>query len=169
MYKSWKKILIIHWRRLMIKNWIKRGEEPCAWFSIMHGQKNPKNVNHEELCLFEYTVTERITWLSAKCCQGQWFNIKYWRTWQVASKYRRQNAVPSVDISGGPSYVPSYVPSVNTYRAPSEQQIGALQEERWTTHEQVKALENIIAPVEIKVYEAAHLWELVVFACWRLM
>ena len=49
---------------------------------------------------------------------------------------------------------------MNPYRALSEQQVGSIQEERWTTIEQVKDLENIIASGEIKVYEAAHLWEL---------
>ena len=54
-------------------------------------------------------------------------------------------------------------------RAPSEQHVGALQEERWATLEQVKALKNIIASGEIKLDESAQLQELVVFACWRLM
>ena len=40
-----------------------------------------------------------------------------------------------------------------------QQQVGALQEERQTTFEQVKALENIIASGEIKVDEAAQLRE----------
>ena len=82
---------------------------------------------------------------------------------------RRKNAVPSVYPSDNPSSVSSYVPSVNTYRAPSEQQIRAIQEERRTTLEQVKALENIIASGKIKVDEASQLQELVLFACWRLM
>ena len=44
---------------------------------------------------------------------------------------------PPYDTSGDPSTVPSYVQSVNTYRAPSEQQVGDLQEEIRTTLEQV--------------------------------
>ena len=66
--------------------------------------------------------------------------------------------VPSVDLY--PSYVPSYVPSVNRSRDPSEQQVGALQEKRWTTFEQVKPLENIISSREIKADEADLLWKL---------
>ena len=48
------------------------------------------------------------------------------------------------DPSKYPISVQSYVPSVNPYRAPSEQHVGYLQEERRTMIEQVKALENII-------------------------
>ena len=43
-----------------------------------------------------------------------------------------------------PNYVPSYVPSVNALRAPSEQQVWDIQEEMRTTLEQVKYLEDII-------------------------
>ena len=43
-----------------------------------------------------------------------------------------------------PIYITSYVPSVVPSRDPSEQQVGALREERRTTLEQVKSLENII-------------------------
>ena len=35
--------------------------------------------------------------------------------------------VPSVDPSGDTISLPSYVPSVNPYKAPSEQQVRALQ------------------------------------------
>ena len=56
-----------------------------------------------------------------------------------------QNAVPPVDTSGDTISVPSYVLSVNLYRSPSEQNIGAIQEERWKKIEQVEALENNIA------------------------
>ena len=44
-----------------------------------------------------------------------------------------------------PRSIPSYVTSVNPYRVPSKQQTGALQEERRTTIEQVRTMENIIA------------------------
>ena len=71
------------------------------------------------------------------------------------NKSRFPPVVPSVDTSVDPSYVPSYVPSLNTYRDPSEQQVEDLQEEIPTTLEQVKALEDIIASVEIKVDEAS--------------
>ena len=74
------------------------------------------------------------------------------------SNSRRQNVVPSVD----PRSAPSYILGVNPYRAPSEQQFGSLQQERRTTLEQVKSLENIIASGDIKVYEATQLKELVV-------
>ena len=46
---------------------------------------------------------------------------------------------------------------VNPYRAPNEQYIVDLQEESWTTLEQVKSLENIIASQDIKVDEAYQL------------
>ena len=59
-----------------------------------------------------------------------------------------------------PSSLSSYVPSVNPSRAPSEQQVGALQEERRATLEQVKALENIIVQREIKVDESDQLQKL---------
>ena len=49
---------------------------------------------------------------------------------------------------------------MNTSRAPSEKQVGDIQEERRKTLEQVKALKNIITAGEIKVYEAAQLWYL---------
>ena len=45
---------------------------------------------------------------------------------------------PSDDTSVYPSSIPSYLTSVNPYRAPSEKQVGALQEEIWTKIEQVK-------------------------------
>ena len=48
-------------------------------------------------------------------------------------------------LSKYPSSEPSYAPIVNSYRAPGEEQFGALQEERRATIEQVKSLENIIA------------------------
>ena len=73
--------------------------------------------------------------------------------------------VPSVDPSSDPSSVTAYVPSVNLSIAPSEEQFRAIQEERWATLEQVKALENIIESGEIKVDESAQLQYLVVFAC----
>ena len=46
---------------------------------------------------------------------------------------------------------------MNPYRSPNEQQVGALKEERRTSLEQVKALENIIASGEIRVDEAYQL------------
>ena len=46
---------------------------------------------------------------------------------------------------------------MSPYRAQSEQQVGSLREERRTTLEQVKSLENIIASGEIKVHEADQL------------
>ena len=58
---------------------------------------------------------------------------------------------------------------MNPSRAPSEQQVGALQEENQKTLEQVKVLENIIVSGEIKAYEAVQLQELVVFVCCRIM
>ena len=68
--------------------------------------------------------------------------------------------VPSVDPCVDPRSVPSYVPGVNLSRSPSEQYFRALQGERRTALEQVKALENIIASGDIKVYEADQLQEL---------
>ena len=44
---------------------------------------------------------------------------------------------------------------MNPYRAPSEQHVGDLQEERRKTLEQVKSLENIIASGEIKQFQKA--------------
>ena len=52
--------------------------------------------------------------------------------------------ITSVYPYGDPISVPSYLPILNPYRAPSEQQVEALQEERRKTIEQVKSLENII-------------------------
>ena len=49
--------------------------------------------------------------------------------------------VTSVDPPGDTISVTKYVPSVNPYRAQSEKQVGALQEEMRTTLEQVKDLE----------------------------
>ena len=65
--------------------------------------------------------------------------------------------VNSIDPYVDPSSVPSYLPSVNPYRDPSEQKVGAIQEERWETLEQVKSLENIISSGDIKVDEFAQL------------
>ena len=62
-----------------------------------------------------------------------------------------------MDPSGDPRHSTLYVPSLNPSRAPNEQPVGDLQEERLTTLEQAKALENIITPGEIKIYEAAQL------------
>ena len=53
-------------------------------------KNNPKTSNPEYLSPFEYSVTERITRQISEFCQGQWYNINYWRTWQVVSYYRRQ-------------------------------------------------------------------------------
>ena len=53
---------------------------------------------------------------------------------------------------------------MNLYIYPNEQQVGALQEERRTTLEQVEALEHTIALGYIKVDEASQLRELVLFA-----
>ena len=76
--------------------------------------------------------------------------------------------VPSVDPFVDTRSVPSYVPSVNPPKFLSEEHLGDLQEERRETLEPVKSLENIIASGKIKVYEAAQLRELVIFACCRL-
>ena len=46
---------------------------------------------------------------------------------------------------------------MNSSKSPNEQQVRVLQEERWTALEQVKALEDIISPGEIKVDEAYNL------------
>ena len=54
---------------------------------------------------------------------------------------RFPTVVLSVDPSVDTRFSPSYVPSVNTSRAPNEQQMGDLQEEIWRTLEQIKALE----------------------------
>ena len=70
------------------------------------------------------------------------------------------HVVTSVYLSNDPTYVTSYVPCVNPSRAPGEQRVGYLQEERQTTLEQVKALENIIESVNNKVDDAYWLWEL---------
>ena len=67
------------------------------------------------------------------------------------SQTLEEKSVPSVDPSGDSRSVPSYVPSVNRYRAPSEQQFRDLQEEKRKTLEQVKDMENIIASGEIKL------------------
>ena len=66
--------------------------------------------------------------------------------------------VPLFYLYGDPISVPSYVSNVNSSRAPSEQQVGAPQEERRTTTSHVKALENIITSRYNKVYEAVQLW-----------
>ena len=63
--------------------------------------------------------------------------------------------VTLVDPYGDPSSVLSYITSVNTSRSPSEQQVGAIQEESWTRLGKIKSLETLIASGEIKVYEAA--------------
>ena len=49
---------------------------------------------------------------------------------------------------------------MNPSRSPNAQQVEDLQEESLTTLEQFKALENIIASVDIKLYEADNLQEL---------
>ena len=56
---------------------------------------------------------------------------------------------------------------MNPYISPVEQHVGYLKEEMQTTLEQVKALENIISPGEIMVYEADQLRELYIikFKC----
>ena len=59
--------------------------------------------------------------------------------------------VLSLGPYGDPISAPSYVPIVDPSIYPNEQQVRAIQEESWTTLEQVKALENIIALGEIKV------------------
>ena len=68
--------------------------------------------------------------------------------------------VPSVYPSGDPRSVPPYVKSVNPYRTPNEQEVRDIKEEMQTPLEQVKSLENIIAPGKIKVDEAAQLHKL---------
>ena len=68
--------------------------------------------------------------------------------------------VLSVDPYGVTISVPSYVPSVNTYRDPSEQQVVDLQEERRTILEQNIGLENNTSLGDIKVNEVAQLQEL---------
>ena len=49
---------------------------------------------------------------------------------------------------------------MNPNLSPSEQHIRDLQEERWKTLEQVKALEDTISPEDINIYEAAQLRKL---------
>ena len=49
---------------------------------------------------------------------------------------------------------------MNPSRSPSEKKVGAIQEERRSTLEQVKPLEDIITSGEIKVYEAPQLQKL---------
>ena len=73
----------------------------------------------------------------------------------MKSNSRRKNVFPSVDPSGDPRSVPSYVSSLNPYIAPSEEQVGSLQEERRTKLEQVKALENTIASGKKKIHKDA--------------
>ena len=152
-----------------MKNWLIKRKRTRWSIWKNKWKKNPKNINPEELCPYEYSATERKTWQSAEFYQGQFYNRNYSRIWQVASNSRIQSLVPSVDPYGDPSSVPSYVPSVNPPRARSEQYVGDIQEERWTTLEQLKSLENIIASGDIKVYKSDQLQEFVVFACWRLM
>ena len=48
------------------------------------------------------------------------------------------SVVPSVDPSGDPRSILSYLPSVNPSRAPSEQHVKSLQEERREKFEQSK-------------------------------
>ena len=55
------------------------------------------------------------------------------------------STIPSVNTSKDRSSVSSYLTGLNPFRAPSEQQFGALQEERRKTIEQVKSLVNIIS------------------------
>ena len=71
---------------------------------------------------------------------------------------RLPHVVPSVDHYNDTIYVPSYVPSVNPSGTLNEQQVGVIQEVSRTTLEQVKALENIISSVDIKVDKSAWLW-----------
>ena len=52
---------------------------------------------------------------------------------------------------------------------PSEQPVGDIQEERQTTLEQVKSIENIISSGDIKVDGSAQLRDLVVSTYWRLI
>ena len=68
--------------------------------------------------------------------------------------------VLSVDISGDPRSIPSYVPSVNPSKDSNEHRVRTLQEERRKTLEQVKSLENNITSGDIKEDEAAQLQEL---------
>ena len=67
-----------------------RGEEPTAQFARSNGENNPKTSNSEDISLFKFSVTERRPQQRAECCQGQWHNRKYWRTWQVVSYYGRK-------------------------------------------------------------------------------
>ena len=53
---------------------------------------------------------------------------KLLNNFQVVSNSRRHNVVTSVDPSGDPISIPSYVPIVNLSRAPSGQHLGYLQE-----------------------------------------
>ena len=61
-----------------------------AQIARMNGKNNPKNINPEYLSPFQYSVTERRTRQRAECCQGQWYNRNYWRTWKVVSDSGRQ-------------------------------------------------------------------------------
>ena len=67
---------------------------------------------------------------------------------------RFPHIVLSVDPYGDPRSAPSYVPILNPSRAPSEQQVEALQEERRATLKQVQSLEIIIASGEITIDES---------------
>ena len=68
--------------------------------------------------------------------------------------------VPSVDIYVNNRSVQTRVPIVIPSRAPSEKYVINLKQERWTTLEQDKSLENIIVSGEIKVDEDDQLQEL---------
>ena len=61
------------------------------------------------------------------------------------SQTLEEKLFPSVDPFVDTRSVQSYVSILNPYRATSEQQVEALQEEKRTTLEQVKALKKIIA------------------------
>ena len=58
---------------------------------------------------------------------------------------------------------------MDPFIASSQKAIRDTQEDWRTTLEQVKRLENNFSLEEVRVYEDAQLWELVVSACWRLM
>ena len=71
------------------------------------------------------------------------------------------SAFPAVDSYSYPRSVPSYLSSVDPYKATSEQQIGSMQEKMRTIFEQIISLgNNIIESGDIKVYEASQLREL---------
>ena len=74
----------------------------------------------------------------------------HFNTQQVGGVLTFPPAVPSVGPSGDSISLPSYVSSVKLSRAPSEQTVRALQEERMTALEKVKSLEKKLHQEKLK-------------------